>query len=63
MYQLLVFYPGETLPKESVMPTSAAETLEMITSLLAKHHACEMIVAMGGGVRLFAVDCAGNRLP
>ena len=63
MYQLLVFYPGERLPHTTTKVAKAADVLELISTLLAEHGGCERVVVMNDGVRLFAVDCMGNRLP
>jgi hypothetical protein len=63
MYQLLVFYPEQRVPHETIRTASAAETLDRITAILAEHHDCEKVVVMFDGDRLFSVDCSGNRLP
>lgn len=63
MYELHVFYPGDAIARKTAKAGRAADALGLIPRLLAEHDGCEHIVVMGGGVRLFAVDCAGNRLP
>lgn len=63
MYELQVYYAGDTTIRKSVRASRAAEALELIPLLLAEHDGCEHIVVLVSGVRLFSVDCAGNRLP
>jgi len=62
MYQLLVFFPGKRAPHATVTAATATEALSLIPKLLAEHIGCEHIVVMADRVRLFAVDCKGNRL-
>jgi hypothetical protein len=62
MYQLLVFFPGKRGPHATVRVQRASEVLEMIPKLLGDHGGCERVVVMVDHVRLFAVDCKGNRL-
>ncbi len=63
MYELHVFYPGDAIARKTVQAGRSADALGLIPQLLAEHEGCEHVVVMVGGVRLFAVDCAGNRLP
>jgi hypothetical protein len=63
MYELHVYYTGDRLPRKTVKAARAAEALDRIPQLLAEHDGCEHIVVMVSGVRLFAVDCHGSRLP
>lgn len=59
----MVHYSGEG-PARHVEPVgSAALVLERIQRLLAEHPGCERIEVRADHIRLFAVDCAGNRLP
>ena len=62
MYELHVYYPGDTIMRKTVRAARAAEALDLIPQLLAEHDGCEHIVVMTRGVRLFSVDCHGNRL-
>jgi hypothetical protein len=61
MYTLQVFFDGRLDHLE--VCRDAAGTLARIPELLREHDGCEKIVVMFGDVRLFAVDCKGNRLP
>ncbi len=61
MYTLQVFYDGKLDHIE--MLARAADVLTRIPVLLQEHVGCEKIVVLFGAVRLFAVDCEGNRLP
>ena len=63
MYRLEVFYKGERTPHATIELRKAAEVLSRISELLAEHHTCEHILVTFQNTRLFAVDCAGNRLP
>jgi hypothetical protein len=63
MYQLLVYYPNDPIPRATVKAARAPDALTLIPRLLSEHDGCEHVVVMLGGIRLFAVDCAGNRLP
>lgn len=63
MYDLLVYHPGDPIARVTVKAARAADALALIPQLLAEHAECEYVVVMLGGVRLFAVDCAGSRLP
>jgi len=63
MYQLLVFYSGESRPHATIEVAKAPEVLELIPKILAEHQGCEHVVVMLERARLFAVDCKGNRLP
>lgn len=61
-YVLEVFYPAAASAEEIMRVSRATEVLEQIQGLLAKHPQCERIAVSMNGARLFAVDCAGNRL-
>ena len=63
MYRLLVFHPGETSPRHVIPVARAADVVTLIPDVLAEHSTCEHVVLMFNETRLFAVDCAGNRLP
>jgi hypothetical protein len=63
VYELLVYYPGELHPKARAKTDQAADALSLLSLLLAERPGFERIVVTRGGVRLFAVDCAGNRIP
>ena len=63
MYRLLVHYPQEDVARATVDVTTAADVLTHIPEILAEHEGCAHIEVMFNDVRLFAVDCAGNRLP
>jgi hypothetical protein len=63
VYKLLVYHAGENLPHATILVARAAEVLDRIPEVLAQHHTCEHVVVTHNDVRLFAVDCAGNRLP
>ena len=63
MYQLQVYYPGQTFAQAVIDVKQASEALDLIPDVLAKHQGCERVVVMMGTNRLFAVDCSGNRLP
>ena len=63
MYELGVYYPGDTIARSMVEAKRADEALGLIPKLLAEHAGCERVVVMLSGLRLFSVDCAGNRLP
>ena len=63
MYELGVYYPGDIIARKMVEAKRAEEALGLIPKLLAEHDGCERVVVMLSGLRLFSVDCAGNRLP
>ncbi len=63
MYQLLVYYPEKPGVHATIVAERAAEVLDLIPKILAEHDGCERVVVTYDQVRLFAVDCAGNRLP
>ncbi len=63
MYRLEVFHPGEAVPHATEGALSAADAMNRIPALLRQFGDCESIVVWADGRRLFAVDCAGNRLP
>ena len=64
MYELLVYYPEDpTLVRKSVRVDRGNEVVALIPKLLAEHVGCERIVVTAHNVRLFSVDCAGNRHP
>lgn len=63
MYNLLVYNPGERTERAVICVARAADVLTRLPELLAEHDGCEHVVVTLDGIRLFAVDCAGNRLP
>lgn len=63
MYQLLVYYPDAATPHATLVVDKAADVLALLPQILAEHHGCLHVVVMLNEMRLFAVDCAGNRLP
>ncbi len=63
MYQLQVYLPNNPVPLAAYHTAAAAEVLDLVQKALADHDGCERVVVTLSGVRLFAVDCAGNRLP
>jgi hypothetical protein len=63
MYHLEVFYEGSNRPRETVSVERAAAVLAEIPKLLESHPACARVEVWSDSTRLFAVDCAGNRLP
>lgn len=63
MYQLLVYFPGSDVVRATIDVEKAADVLTLIPKILAEHEGCEHIVVMFRDIRLFAVDCTGNRLP
>ncbi len=63
MYKLLVYYPDTKGVHTTVDVARGADVLTLIPNVLAEHDGCEHIVVTLNGMRLFAVDCAGNRLP
>lgn len=63
MYELQVYHPGDPIARVTVKAARAADAIALIPQLLAEHAECEHVVVMVGDVRLFAVDCAGNRRP
>lgn len=63
MYELQVYHPGEATARVTVKVARAADVVPLIMQLLAEHGACERVVAIAAGVRLFAVDFVGNKLP
>jgi hypothetical protein len=63
MYQLLVYFPEQRDAHAIVNAHNASDALALIPRILADHHGCERVVVIMGTVRLFAVDCAGNRTP
>ena len=63
MYQLLVYFPGSDVVRATIEVERSADVLARIPKLLAEHEGCEHIVVMFKDMRLFAVDCTGNRLP
>lgn len=62
MYRLEVFHPGEIVPHASEGALSAADVMTRIPELLREFGDCERIVVSANSRRLFAVDCAGNRI-
>ena len=63
MYTLQVFHAGSPTASETVVELTASDVMARIPLLLAQHSDCETVVVSLGETRLFAVDCAGNRLP
>ncbi len=63
MYELRVYLPDNPVPLVACHAASAAEVLDVVQRALADHPGCEKVVVTLSGIRLFAVDCAGNRLP
>jgi len=63
MYQLQVYYPGDPAQRATYQTSVAAEVIDLVQKALADHAGCERVVVTLSGIRLFAVDCAGNRLP
>jgi hypothetical protein len=63
MYTLLVFHADSATASEIYKAHSAGDVLMRIPELLEAHSGCERVVVMLDHVRLFSVDCAGNRLP
>lgn len=63
MYRLLVYHPGEPTPRATFSLARAADVLTRIPEVLAEHRTCEHVVVTFDEIRLFAIDCAGNRLP
>lgn len=62
MYQLRVFHPDRPVAAETLRIVSAADVLRTLPRLLEEHAGCERIEVWGADVRLFSVDCDGNRL-
>jgi len=62
MYHLEVMHLGQSVPVKRRSVTQASEVLEIIPRLLAEHPGCEQVVVWFDLSRLFAVDCAGNRI-
>lgn len=62
MYHLNVFYHGERTPTHTEAVLGAAQALERMKGILAEHPACHRLEVYHGPTRLFAVDCAGNRV-
>ena len=63
MYTLSVFYGSQTKPHAVHRIDRSADVLTAIPKLLAEHEGCEHIVVTSDSIRLFSVDCKGNRLP
>jgi len=63
MYRLQVFHTGSVVPTETLTIRQAAEVLQAIPELLARHPGCAHVEVLMDSVRLFAVDCTGARLP
>ncbi|WGM30702.1 hypothetical protein KKHFBJBL_00932 [Brevundimonas sp. NIBR11] len=59
-YRLLVFHKGSAGPTEAIEERRAAEVLDLIQSLLAKHPDCHRIRVESASGSLFAVDCNGD---
>ncbi len=62
MYRLEVHHAGNPRPTAVRSALSAAETLELIPSLLEGHPDCERVTVWFDITRLFTVDCQGNRV-
>jgi hypothetical protein len=62
MYQLVVYFPGSAIARSTISLDRSTDVLDLISKLLAEHEGCEHIVVMFNGIRLFAVDCHGNRV-
>lgn len=62
MYQLLVFYPGDTAARHRHEVRNGTQVINAIPELLTSHGECERIEVFHRTSRLFAVDCAGNRI-
>lgn len=62
MYRLQVFYEGAPRPRETVELDRAGAVLTEIPKILEKHRECARVEVWINSTRLFAVDCAGNRL-
>ena len=63
MYKLMVYHSGGAQVSATITVARAADVLSRITQVLAEHDGCESVVVTFNDIRLFAVDCAGNRLP
>lgn len=63
MYSLHVFYSGIPAPRAVVNAQDAEQAMSQVRDLLAQHQGCERVEVHAGAVKLFAVDCEGNRLP
>ncbi len=63
MYQLQVYLPDNPVPFAAYHTALAAEVIDLVQKALAEHEGCERVVVTLSGIRLFAVDCAGNRIP
>ena len=63
MYALKVFHPGEAVARQTHTATSADEVMRLIPKLLADHPGCERVEVHSATVKLFAVDCEGQRIP
>lgn len=63
MYQLSVFYPGESNPRHLASLARAGEILAQLTQQLGAHVQCDRIEISMDGAKLFAVDGLGLRLP
>ena len=62
MYTLQVFYSGSRLAAQTYEIEKSARVLTRIPELLAAHDGCERIAVSTRGVRMFPVNCHGNRL-
>ncbi|WP_454716669.1 hypothetical protein [Caulobacter segnis] len=63
MYQLLVFYPGESNPRHLASLFRSGEILTALTEQLGAHLACDRIEISMDGAKLFTVDSRGVRRP
>ncbi|HEY8574518.1 hypothetical protein [Phenylobacterium sp.] len=63
MYRLNVFHDGRTTPTQTVALSQAGDVLTSIPMLLEQFPDCARVEVTAGAVRLFSVDCKGNRIP
>ena len=62
LYALTVVHEGDAAPTETVSLEAAAEVLDTIPKLLARHPDCFRIHVHAAHAHLFSVDCAGRRV-
>jgi hypothetical protein len=46
MYQLLVYYPGDTAPRATLQAQNAAAVVALIPKALSDHDGCERVVVI-----------------
>ena len=63
MYELRVYFPEDASHRAVFYIERAVDVLTRIPDLLAEHEGCERVEVRSNGMKLFAVDCAGNTLP